>query len=166
MSDGPVAAQREGRGIPRARVSSRSGLRRALCPVFALALAGCAAVTPAPKFSAQSPADPAGPEAATGPATPALMTAAEEGARGPKEPAPTMMEMDPNMKMEPGEGQDMDPHKGHVMTPSLPSSTPSSSAPAYTCLMHPEVMKDKPGACPICGMPLVKKSPKREEPHP
>lgn len=27
----------------------------------------------------------------------------------------------------------------------------------YTCPMHPEVQKDKPGECPICGMDLVKK---------
>ncbi len=27
----------------------------------------------------------------------------------------------------------------------------------YTCSMHPEVHKDKPGVCPICGMDLVKK---------
>jgi len=27
----------------------------------------------------------------------------------------------------------------------------------YTCSMHPEVIKDKPGSCPICGMTLVKK---------
>ena len=27
----------------------------------------------------------------------------------------------------------------------------------YTCSMHPEVIKDKPGSCPICGMALVKK---------
>jgi Cu(I)/Ag(I) efflux system membrane fusion protein len=28
----------------------------------------------------------------------------------------------------------------------------------YTCPMHPFIIKDKPGACPICGMDLVKKS--------
>jgi Cu(I)/Ag(I) efflux system membrane fusion protein len=28
----------------------------------------------------------------------------------------------------------------------------------YTCPMHPQVIKDKPGTCPICGMDLVKKS--------
>jgi len=27
----------------------------------------------------------------------------------------------------------------------------------YTCPMHPEIIKDKPGKCPICGMDLVKK---------
>jgi len=26
----------------------------------------------------------------------------------------------------------------------------------YTCPMHPEVKKDKPGSCPKCGMTLVK----------
>lgn len=28
----------------------------------------------------------------------------------------------------------------------------------YTCPMHPQVIQDKPGTCPICGMDLVKKS--------
>ncbi len=27
----------------------------------------------------------------------------------------------------------------------------------YTCPMHPEVISDKPGSCPKCGMDLVKK---------
>ena len=27
----------------------------------------------------------------------------------------------------------------------------------YTCEMHPEVVSDKPGKCPKCGMELVKK---------
>ena len=25
----------------------------------------------------------------------------------------------------------------------------------YTCVMHPEVVSDKPGDCPKCGMHLV-----------
>jgi CopA family copper-resistance protein len=42
----------------------------------------------------------------------------------------------------------------------------------YTCVMHPQIQKDKPGTCPICGMVLVKKTikvtppksiPKKEE---
>lgn len=28
----------------------------------------------------------------------------------------------------------------------------------YTCPMHPQIMEDHPGNCPICGMTLVKKS--------
>jgi Cu(I)/Ag(I) efflux system membrane fusion protein len=31
----------------------------------------------------------------------------------------------------------------------------------YTCVMHPEIIRNKPGNCPICGMTLVKK----EKPH-
>jgi hypothetical protein len=27
----------------------------------------------------------------------------------------------------------------------------------YTCTMHPEVIRDKPGKCPKCGMELVEK---------
>lgn len=30
----------------------------------------------------------------------------------------------------------------------------------WTCSMHPEIIRDKPGTCPICGMDLVKKEDK------
>jgi hypothetical protein len=33
----------------------------------------------------------------------------------------------------------------------------SEKAAQYTCPMHPEVVKDKPGDCPKCGMQLVQK---------
>jgi Cu(I)/Ag(I) efflux system membrane fusion protein len=29
--------------------------------------------------------------------------------------------------------------------------------PKYVCPMHPQIVKDEPGSCPICGMDLVKK---------
>ncbi|MDP1675915.1 MAG: efflux RND transporter periplasmic adaptor subunit [Bacteroidota bacterium] len=38
------------------------------------------------------------------------------------------------------------------------STAMAKSAPVYTCPMHPSVISDKPGACPVCGMALVKKS--------
>jgi len=47
---------------------------------------------------------------------------------------------------------------------------PESSAHAdhqeeyYTCPMHLSVRKDKPGACPVCGMALVKKTAAKEMP--
>jgi len=43
-------------------------------------------------------------------------------------------------------------------------ATPPGAAKAatqqgdYTCSMHPFVLKDRPGACPVCGMELVKKA--------
>jgi len=37
-----------------------------------------------------------------------------------------------------------------------------SAEVAYTCPMHPEVLLDKPGKCPKCGMELVS-CPKRPE---
>lgn len=40
-----------------------------------------------------------------------------------------------------------------------PAQEPSSGSQAkqYTCPMHPEVVQDKPGKCPKCGMDLVEK---------
>lgn len=37
------------------------------------------------------------------------------------------------------------------------ASAPLQTAPAanWTCPMHPEIVRDKPGDCPICGMALV-----------
>jgi len=32
----------------------------------------------------------------------------------------------------------------------------------YTCPMHPKIHANKPGNCPICGMPLVKEKPKTQ----
>jgi Cu(I)/Ag(I) efflux system membrane fusion protein len=36
-------------------------------------------------------------------------------------------------------------------------------ADTYTCPMHPTVVSDKPGACPVCGMDLVRKAREGEE---
>jgi predicted Zn-ribbon and HTH transcriptional regulator len=33
----------------------------------------------------------------------------------------------------------------------------------YTCGMHPEILSDKPGKCPKCGMELVKKEPAKKK---
>ena len=35
-----------------------------------------------------------------------------------------------------------------------PGTEPNRTAPTYTCPMHPEVVSDRPGACPLCGMAL------------
>jgi P-type Cu+ transporter len=48
-----------------------------------------------------------------------------------------------------------------LATPEAAAPVPAPSAPAgtqYTCPMHPEVVRNGPGACPICGMALEPRS--------
>lgn len=48
----------------------------------------------------------------------------------------------------------------HVSVDGNPASVgakPTAGAPSYTCPMHPFVIKDKPGSCPICAMEMVRK---------
>lgn len=37
------------------------------------------------------------------------------------------------------------------------TSTASVKKELWTCSMHPEIIRDQPGTCPICGMDLIKK---------
>src|SRR5471030_650893 len=41
-----------------------------------------------------------------------------------------------------------------------------AAAGGYTCPMHPEVLRDKPGACPICGMALEPRTISLDEENP
>jgi Cu+-exporting ATPase len=43
-------------------------------------------------------------------------------------------------------------HHGHA---HAAAPAPAKSGAKYTCPMHPEVVRDAPGSCPICGMALV-----------
>ncbi|MEO8514970.1 MAG: efflux RND transporter periplasmic adaptor subunit [Ignavibacteria bacterium] len=38
------------------------------------------------------------------------------------------------------------------------NNTETSVKQLYTCPMHPQIIQDRPGQCPICGMDLVKKT--------
>ena len=46
-----------------------------------------------------------------------------------------------------------------VATKNAPSHAPaaqtSQSEQLYTCGMHPQIIQNKPGDCPICGMKLT-----------
>ncbi len=44
-------------------------------------------------------------------------------------------------------------HKGHAETTQT-----AEQQELYTCPMHPSVVSDRPGACPVCGMALVRKT--------
>lgn len=68
------------------------------------------------------------------------------------------------MKMKEGECMNMSGTMSNCRMMMKDSNTGSEMtnpkqdmAAPYTCPMHPEVMSDKPGKCPKCGMDLVKK---------
>jgi len=61
-----------------------------------------------------------------------------------------------------GNNQSSGPAPAHKSDTAMPASdTPakpdSTKQAVYTCPMHPEVISDKPGKCPKCGMNLVLK---------
>jgi len=43
---------------------------------------------------------------------------------------------------------------GAVSQPPAPVSQTRPAGATYTCPMHPEIVSDRPGSCPICGMAL------------
>lgn len=47
---------------------------------------------------------------------------------------------------------------GSPQEKKIPVQQEQSEQAVYTCPMHHEVISDKPGDCPKCGMALVKKS--------
>ena len=46
-----------------------------------------------------------------------------------------------------------------------PAPAPAQVATEYTCPMHPEIVRSRPGACPICGMALEPRHASMEEDH-
>ncbi len=43
-------------------------------------------------------------------------------------------------------------HRKHSVAES---KEPAPAGTKYTCPMHPEIVRDAPGDCPLCGMALV-----------
>src|SRR5689334_14240441 len=52
---------------------------------------------------------------------------------------------------------------GRYLTPSAPDTSPSSKAKLWTCPMHPQIVRDGPGSCPLCGMALEPMTPSADE---
>jgi Cu(I)/Ag(I) efflux system membrane fusion protein len=44
------------------------------------------------------------------------------------------------------------PPREHALDHDHASPAPAATAGRYTCPMHPEVVSDEPGRCPVCGM--------------
>lgn len=53
--------------------------------------------------------------------------------------------------------QSVAPSKVNTVQTNKQQKKTVSEKVVYTCPMHPEVLTDKPGKCPKCGMNLVKK---------
>ena len=109
-------------------------IRRFAAPLIGFLLSGCATTTPAPRLSPVDPADAKAPEAAI----PIPSTLLQLPARQPTTPSP------------PSEPMTHEHHK------EAPPGDKAPVADVYSCPMHPQIRKDKPGKCPICGMTLVK----------
>lgn len=48
-------------------------------------------------------------------------------------------------------------NQANAQTTTKKTTTVQQVTKKYTCKMHPEVVMDKPGKCPKCGMALVEK---------
>ena len=62
-----------------------------------------------------------------------------------------------------------DPHEHHrshhrnPVTAAGAAATPAPASARYTCPMHPEIVRDTPGHCPICGMALEPMMPSADD---
>lgn len=102
----------------------------------AVAVAAACATEPPPRPTLLDPSNPSAPES-----TPLTAGSLAQ----PANPAP--------------------PPQPAFAAPEEAKTSPDGGAAAkpgptlYTCPMHPEVISDKPGKCPKCGMTLVPKEP-------
>jgi Cu+-exporting ATPase len=63
-----------------------------------------------------------------------------------------LFEAEPAKYSSDASGASAAPHHPHAPAPARPAGLGTKTE--WTCPMHPEVLRDAPGACPICGMAL------------
>jgi len=149
--------------------------------ITSLLLVGCAKNEPL----VVGPDHPSNPQAAEAPLLPPSQTLAISESTAPAPlPAttPGKMEMQHGMHGMSDMQHDMHGMQGmqHEMAATRPGEGPAPSAPRftpstfpattraaaiYTCAMHPEVVSEKPGNCPKCGMKLVLKQDAKTSEH-
>src|SRR6188768_2082169 len=56
-----------------------------------------------------------------------------------------------------------DSHDHHQHAASAPLAATHEEGAIWTCPMHPQIRRDAPGNCPICGMALEPLEPSLEE---
>ena len=133
-------------------------IRVLLMLALAVALAGCAASPAAdPAASIGHPANPNAAEAPLPPPSQVLTAAPSNNAAPSAEnPAPATGHAGHGMEGMAGMNHNMN-GMDHARSSSQPATSQRQASVLYTCVMHPEVISDKPGKCPKCGMKLVPK---------
>ena len=118
---------------------------------LAIALGAAACVDTTLDMPKNHPANPSAYPAAPAQAPPALSSGFDPFAAYASEAEPAAREHD---------------HATHAPPKAqTPEQAPADDAVVYTCAMHPEIIRNASGNCPICGMKLVpKQSPKPSNP--
>jgi hypothetical protein len=114
-----------------------------------------------------SPDHPAGVDAPEAPYVPSPSVLAEDRTSPLQEPASQPASSDNGHEHDGMSPQPSDTPAPGTNAPRMdaPTTQPQQAATIYTCPMHPQVVRNAPGRCPICGMTLVKKSEQRMGEH-
>jgi len=130
-------------------------------------LIGCAANFQAPALSATNPASVEAKEAVTPAARPilgrdALTQETNERLAASAPGSPSFQPSDMQQMHHGMSGMERMQHD-QTDTAKMDSGEKSMSRKVYyTCKVHPQIHRDKPGKCPICGLTLLKKEEERK----